>query len=249
MLRVGLFFDYDGVLAPITRDPLGNSVSPNMRRAIEALSKHYAISIVSGRDCPYLHERVPGLLGYACVFGLEIHGGGYIVLDREVYFGSKSTHISNIYANLGNILKGKFGAIYGRTLGGTPLGLSVYWLLEEGRPKGVDVLLEEAKRAGLYVSNISKWGNFAEYVDIHLTRRTKQESVRILKTLINIDRVIYFGDAESDFPAFNEADVSVFIKHQYNTVPNEINVDYVVDYNDLPLWILRNINKISSSMK
>lgn len=245
-MRIGLFFDYDGVLAPITVDPSGGKISPEMLQLLERLSRKYAISVVSGRDCPYLYSRVPGLAGYACVFGLEIHGGGYVVLDKEVYTGSRSAHLDYIRSILHKVLKGKFGIIHARASNGAVLGVSIYWMLSDGRPAGIEALVEEAKSRGLYVSDIGVWGDFAEYISVFVSKRTKQDSIRILKTLMNVDKVIYFGDADGDIPAFSEADVSIFVKHRYNSVPSGIKINYIVKYEDLPLWILNNIDEIAS---
>ena len=45
-----------------------------------------------------------------------------------------------------------------------------------------------------------------------------------------MNRVVYFGDSLSDIPAFNEADVSILVKHEYNK-DIDVEVDYVVGIN------------------
>ncbi len=91
--RIGFFFDYDGVLAPITSNPSGETPDSELISAIKSLSSEHAVAIVSGRDCKYLFERVSGLSGYACVYGLEIVAKGYVVVDEEAYLGVKPRYI------------------------------------------------------------------------------------------------------------------------------------------------------------
>ncbi|MGB9816463.1 MAG: hypothetical protein ACPLQS_02550 [Desulfurococcaceae archaeon] len=236
-MRVGLFFDFDGVLAPITENPLDVSVPSIMMNTIRSMQREYTIAVISGRDCPFLYNRIPGLNGYACIFGLEIHGGGYTVLDDEAYFSDKPRIISELAFRIEKIIGDRGGLILGRTLTGVPIGMSVYWYLDKGKPVELDELIEEAKKSKLVVNPISRWGNVAEFIEIHVSKRTKGESLRILKTLLGVDKVVYFGDSYRDIPAFNEADIRVLVKHEYNSSLSNVNVDYVVNQAELPQWL------------
>ncbi|MEM4036932.1 MAG: hypothetical protein QW700_03915, partial [Desulfurococcaceae archaeon] len=71
---------------------------------------------------------------------------------------------------------------------------------------------------------------------VHVARRSKREAVRVLKALLEVDTVVYFGDTASDIPAFAEADVSVLIRHEFNKDLN-IEVDYVIEVGRLPSWV------------
>lgn len=236
-MKIGLFFDFDGVLSPITDNPLEVSVPSSMLEVIRKMQREYFIAVISGRDCPFLYSRIPGLNGYACVLGLEIHGGGFTVLDDEVYFSDKPRIISELALRMEKIINGRGGLILGRTLTGVPIGMSVYWYLDKGKPFELDELIEKAKRNKLMVNPTSKWGNVAEFIEVHVSKRTKRESMRILKTLLGVDKVVYFGDSYNDIPAFNEADIRVFVKHEYNSTPSNIGIDYVVNQSELPQWL------------
>lgn len=47
--QVLLAFDYDGVLAPLVKDPGGARMRPSTRRLLAALGRHYQTAVVSGR--------------------------------------------------------------------------------------------------------------------------------------------------------------------------------------------------------
>jgi trehalose 6-phosphate phosphatase len=47
--KVLLAFDYDGVLAPLVRDPQGAYMRPRTRRLLERLARRYPVAVVSGR--------------------------------------------------------------------------------------------------------------------------------------------------------------------------------------------------------
>jgi len=234
-----LFFDYDGVLAPITADPVNSSVRADIAQLVRDLRREFKVTVVSGRDCPFLYRNLPGLDGYACVFGLEIHGGGYAVLDEEVYRGVKPRLLEELSAAARRLLGDSAGVIYGRTLSGVLVGVSIYWFVSRGKPALLEVLVKEAAARGLVIYDVAKWGDFAEYIDIHVARRSKRESIRVLKALLGVDRVVYFGDSYNDIPAFEEADARVFVKHEFNR-GLEVDADYVVDAESLSAWIAKN---------
>jgi trehalose 6-phosphate phosphatase len=47
--KVLLAFDYDGVLAPLVKDPAGARMRPTTRKLLAALGRHYRTAVVSGR--------------------------------------------------------------------------------------------------------------------------------------------------------------------------------------------------------
>jgi trehalose 6-phosphate phosphatase len=57
-----LAFDYDGVLAPVIRDPRGASLPPRTRSLLRALAQRFPVAVVSGRSFPKLHRVVGGVV-------------------------------------------------------------------------------------------------------------------------------------------------------------------------------------------
>lgn len=248
-MKIGLFFDYDGVLAPISNDPLKVDVTSPMLSVLRELQKDYVVAVISGRDCPFLYDKIPGLNGYACVLGLEIHGGGFVVFDEEVNRGIKPRILIELTMKIKEQLGNRVGLIIGKTTTGVPIGVSLYWFMDKGKPIELDNLIEEARSRNLVVNPVSKWGDVAEFIEIHISRRTKRESIKILRALLDVDRVVYFGDSYNDIPAFNESDVSVFVKHEYNSIPENSKVDYVVNFNELPGWLHNKLIDITRHLK
>lgn len=62
-----LAFDYDGVLAPIVKDPSGARMRPSTRRLLRSLARRYPVAVVSGRawkDCArFVDGLVPTVVG------------------------------------------------------------------------------------------------------------------------------------------------------------------------------------------
>lgn len=246
MRKIGLFFDYDGVLAPITQSPVASRVPPVMLNIIRELQRDFEVAVVSGRDCPFLYENTPDLDGYACIYGLEVHGGNYAVLDEELYRGVKPRILEKLASRAMGTLGDGAGVILGKTLTGVPAGMSIYWYTNRGLPHGLNSIVDEARSSGLAVYDVMKWGDYAEFIDIHVARRSKRDAVRVLRALLEVDRVVYFGDSISDLPALAEADVSVFVKHRYNG-HLEVAANYVVNAEDLGNWLIRNKHNLLSS--
>lgn len=77
--RIALFVDFDGTLAPITRDPSRPCLSPSVRQLLEEIgnSGRTAVTIISGRSLQDLRQktRLHGLY-HAGSHGLEISGPG-----------------------------------------------------------------------------------------------------------------------------------------------------------------------------
>ena len=65
--KVLLAFDYDGVLAPLVKDPGGARMRPRTRRLLGRLSKSYATAVVSGRAwkdvARFVDGTVPTVVG------------------------------------------------------------------------------------------------------------------------------------------------------------------------------------------
>ncbi len=78
------FFDYDGTLAPITRDPSRAYLPEETRKLLAQLSEKFRVAIVSGRDLDDLKEfiRLDSLI-YAGSHGFRISGPGGIEMEHE----------------------------------------------------------------------------------------------------------------------------------------------------------------------
>jgi trehalose 6-phosphate phosphatase len=65
--KVLLAFDYDGVLAPLVRDPAGARMRPATRVLLGRLARRYPVAVVSGRawkDCArFVEGLVPTIVG------------------------------------------------------------------------------------------------------------------------------------------------------------------------------------------
>jgi trehalose 6-phosphate phosphatase len=78
------FFDYDGTLAPITRDPSQAYLPEETRKLLAQLAGKFRVAIVSGRDMDDLKQfiRLDSLI-YAGSHGFRISGPGGIEMEHE----------------------------------------------------------------------------------------------------------------------------------------------------------------------
>ena len=73
------FFDYDGTLSPIVKDPKKAYLKPSVRKLLKQLSEYYPVAIVSGRDLRDVRDFVQlDQLIYAGSHGYRITGPGGI---------------------------------------------------------------------------------------------------------------------------------------------------------------------------
>ncbi len=69
-----LAFDYDGVLAPIIRDPAGASMARRTRALLQELAARFPVAVISGRSFAKLHRVV----GTVAPFLIGNHGYEYL---------------------------------------------------------------------------------------------------------------------------------------------------------------------------
>lgn len=245
-MRVGLFFDYDGVLAPIVPEPFGlpsKEIVDVLVSLKKNLNDNLGIAVITTRDCQFMFRVLPIFDGYACIHGLEIHGGGYIAFDKAIYSDKPKT-LEKIEAIAREVL-GKTANLYLlRTWNNIPISLIITWK-PEGKPAGLEQVLKEAISNDLSVSNIVHHGSYYDFIEVRIAKRSKDKALRILKTLLDLDNVVYFGDSQSDIPAFKEADISIFIRHEFNRELG-INADYEVEISQLASWLTCHINELLS---
>lgn len=86
-----LFFDYDGTLTPIVKNPAAARLDPDMRRILRNLAEKYKVALVSGRDLQTLQAFVElDNVYYAGSHGFEIVGPGNLRKVNEE--GEKCKH-------------------------------------------------------------------------------------------------------------------------------------------------------------
>lgn len=82
--KVALFFDYDGTLTPIVKQPEDAVLSENMKEALRALTLHFPVAVVSGRDLRDVQQLVQlDNVYYAGSHGYHIEGPNGLYMENE----------------------------------------------------------------------------------------------------------------------------------------------------------------------
>lgn len=237
MARVALLFDFDGTLSPINVPREKAGLSEDMVKALEALSEKYVLGIVSSKDCHFLKKKLPRVVqNLACANGLEITAAGYLVVDELAVEKKQLTEaVLEEARGLGVEVEVK------KSLLGFPLGLSIDWGYGREKPVEVSSFLSRVEKLGFYVLEYPGYW----FADVYPSRRSKGDAIRVLKALLGLDKVVYFGDSVSDIPAFAEANVAVLVEHEYNRNFTFPRVNYRVGFKDLPRWLLRELDNLA----
>lgn len=207
-VRIFLFLDFDGTLAPIAPAPRLVKMHAGMRRLLKetARRKGTRIAIISGRQLTDVRRRtgIPGIV-YAGNHGLEIRGRGIAYTEPKA--AATAPLLAGIARKLGIALKGYSGVL----VENKGLTLSVHYRLlpavETGRMLStVRHLLAPALRrkiirltAGKKVLEVRpnvSWGkgNALEFILKHAERKGRRRYVPV-----------YIGDDTTDVPAFRAA--------------------------------------------
>ena len=232
--RVGILFDFDGTLSPLDVSRAAARVRDDVAAVLGELVRRYVVGVVSSKDCGFLLSRVPPLHGYACVNGLEVLVGDHLILDSAVTRGELLKSIEDVCAEARGL-----GGVFveeKRSLLGFLLGLSIDWRGRGGPPEGLDRVVRVATSRGLHVVNY----RYSPFVDIYISRRGKGDAVKVMRALLNLDKLMYVGDGENDVPAFGVADVSVLVRHDFNR-GLRLDVDYEVEFGELARWLVSHV--------
>ncbi len=141
--RVGILFDFDGTLSPLDVSRDVARVRDDVAAVFGELVKRYVVGVVSSKDCSFLLSRVPSLQGYACVDGLEVLVGDYLILDSAVTSRELLKSIEDVHAEARG-LRDVF-VEEKRSLLGFLLGFSIDWRRRGGPPEGLDRVVREAR--------------------------------------------------------------------------------------------------------
>jgi HAD superfamily hydrolase (TIGR01484 family) len=234
MERIGIFFDFDGTLSPLNVCRDDARVRDDVAEVLKELVKYYVVAIVSSKDCYFLRSRTPYISNYVCINGLEILTNDYVVNDSAVLREDLVRALEDVYSlakKLENVyVEGK------RSLLGPLLGVSIDWRGFEGVPKGLEEVVEVATSKGLNVINY----RYNPFVDIYISKRDKGEGVKVLRSLLNLGKLIYVGDGENDIPAFKLADISVLVRHEFNQ-ELKVGVNFEVRFEELSRWLVNHV--------
>jgi len=231
-IRPCIFTDLDGTLWPLDT-PRDRVSAP--REVIDAIKRVGRLIIATSKDCRFATRVIPDADAYICINGAEIIVENYVAVDREAVEKQEALiQLLNYIKNLDAYIEEK------KTLTGLLIGISIDW---SGRPRpDLSHIVAKAEELGLSIYE-PKGGHF---LDIYASHKDKGAGVRVVKRLMCGEApIVYIGDGENDIPAFAEADLRIFIRHEYNThisVPGAIEVA-----RDQLLDVINNIVSINIS--
>jgi trehalose 6-phosphate phosphatase len=216
--RRGLVFDFDGVLAPIVRDPnksqLGDGIASLLRQLTERLE---LVGIISGRPLDFLIERVPipGLWMLGSYGIEEIHGG-----DRVEHPGLKRW--VSVVSAARRHLEREFRDDDGILVEDKRVAVAVHWRQscdhDAAAERVREVIAEAARRSDLQ----REPGKLVEELRAPLNV-DKGTAIRRLASEAKLDFIAYAGDDSGDIPAFRATLAlggrAILIDHALETDP------------------------------
>jgi len=234
-LAWGFFFDYDGVLSPL--DVERSRAFPPKDR-LEMLSylrsRGVVVAVVSSKDCPFLMSRGLDVDAVACVNGLEVRVPGYVILDERVLDPSKQVKFTKL-VDVAEEAIGEEAYLEKKKLSLDLLvGVSIDWRSRGQEPSKLWEVVSLAKELEFPI----KWVSREPFIDIYIVDVEKDLAVKLLRKILNVSKVVYFGDSPRDLPAFEASDISVFVRHSSNRDITVSQVNYVVNYEELPEWVV-----------
>jgi hydroxymethylpyrimidine pyrophosphatase-like HAD family hydrolase len=229
--RIGILFDFDGTLSPLNVSRDVAKIRDDVVAVLKELAKGYVLGVVSSKDCNFLLSKAPFFHSYVCVNGLEILTNEYMLLDSVVIGKNLLKAIEDVYfeaKELQNVIIEEK-----RSLLGFLLGISIDWREYGKPPENLGNVIKIAVSKGLHIVSYKH----SPFVDIYVSRKNKGEAVKMLRAVLNLEKLIYAGDGENDIPAFKVADIAVFIRHDFNQ-ELKLDVDYEVKFEELGRWLV-----------
>jgi trehalose-phosphatase len=222
--RSALFFDVDGVLAPIVERAGDARVPDETRAELRRLAARYAlVACVTGRPSAEARDvvGVPELV-YAGEHGLE--------LDPEAAGWADRIHA--------------FAAGTDAEVERKPLS-AAYHYRSAADPDGAKSALAEVERAAAAAGFRTRWGRMVLEV-LPPVDATKGTAVRHLLAAHGLDRALYAGDDTTDldgFAALDGLEVAVRVAVDSSEGPAELRerADIVLPSADAVLYLLREL--------
>lgn len=189
--RSGLFFDFDGTLAPIVEDPASSRPLPGAADRLAVMQDHFgAVAVISGRPVRFLASHLPAGTVLSGLYGLEEMVDEAVVEHPDAARWRREVERAVAQADLA----GLEGVLV------EPKGLSLT-LHYRSRPVSADAVA--ALGATIAESTGLVMRGAKASVELHPPIDT--DKGRVLTTLVErtgVDRVLYVGDDLGDLPAF-----------------------------------------------
>jgi trehalose-phosphatase len=222
--RSALFFDVDGVLAPIVERPADARVPNETRTELRRLAVRYAlVACVTGRPSAVARDivGVPELV-YAGEHGLE--------LDPEAADWAGRIHA--------------FAAEVGAEVERKPLSVA-YHYRGAADPDGARSALAEVEQAAAAEGFRTRWGRMVLEI-LPPIDASKGTAVRHLLAAHGLERALYAGDDTTDldgFAALDGLEVAVRVAVTSSEGPAELleRADIVLPSADAVLYLLREL--------
>ena len=237
MLDIALFTDLDGTLIPPEQVRRKPEVPPALSQALKRLAELIPLAVVTTKDCRLASTAVPYASAYACINGIEVWAGRYIAVARDVKF-SQVEEVYKAALSLDAYVEAK------RTWDGKTVGVTIDWRDGGAPPRGLQEVLQLARRMGLKVVEYSSH----PFADVYGADVDKGDAVRLLKALLGVKHVVYMGDSENDMPAWREADVKILVRHRLN---HGLNVEGAIPvaYEELAEYLAQVVHNIEDATK
>jgi trehalose 6-phosphate phosphatase len=183
-----LAFDYDGVLAPLVRNPSGAGMRPETRRLLARVAERYPCAVVSGRAWRDTHgfvgDLVPTVVGN---HGIDL--GAEVPVPREVL-----ERVRGWRADLGARLEGVPGVFFEEKR----CTLAVHYGLSRQWRRAAEAVLAAAEE--LHGARLVHGKKVLNVLPSHFP--TKGDAVRALLARDGLETALYAGDDVTDEDVF-----------------------------------------------
>jgi trehalose 6-phosphate phosphatase len=197
--KVLLAFDYDGVLAPLVRDPYGAFMRPQTRRLLARLARRYPVAVVSGRAwrdvARFVGTLVPTIVGN--------HG---FELGRPV---SVPAAVVRQVARWRRTLEGALEGVPGVHFEDKRSTLAIHYGLSKGWRRSERAVYEAANQ--LEGTRLIPGKRVLNVLPHHFP--SKGDAVRTLVARLRCEGALYAGDDVTDEDAFAVGAPLVFGVH------------------------------------